>query len=97
MTRRTQRDRVFQLMFERGENGITRADAAVEIGCYELSSRIGELEAEGAKIHRSQGTGYNRYGDPVRFTRYTLLAAPSPLAERALGLTTAEIMGEYTS
>lgn len=86
MTRRTQRDRVFQLMYERGENGITRQDAALEVGCYELASRIGELEAEGAVIHRSHGTGTNRYGDPVRFTRYTLIQAPVTLAERALGI-----------
>ena len=92
MTRRLQRDRVFQLMYERGENGITRQDAAAEIGCFELASRIGELEAEGAVVHRSKGTGQNRYGDPVRYTRYVLMAAPSPLAERALGIDLADLL-----
>ena len=66
----TQRERVLQYIRETGS--ITRMDAAVEIGCHELASRIGELEAQGYKFTKKTEKGKNRYGDPTHWTRYSL-------------------------
>ena len=71
----TQRDRVLQYMKEFGS--ITRNDAAVQIGCHELASRIGELEARGYRFHRQMEKGKNRYGDPTHWTRYTIAKEPT--------------------
>lgn len=66
----TQRDRVLQYIRETGS--ITRNDAAVQLGCHELSSRIGELEARGFRFTKTKEKGKNRYGDPTHWTRYRL-------------------------
>lgn len=70
MGRTTQRARVLQFMQEFGS--ITRNDAAVQIGCHELASRIGELEAEGWEFNRKRECGKNRYGDHTHWIRYSI-------------------------
>lgn len=70
MGRETQRDRVLQYIREKGS--ITRIDAAVEIGCHELASRIGELEKIGYSFDRKMENGKNRYGDATHWMRYSL-------------------------
>ena len=67
----TQRQRV--LDYVKKHRSITRREAAIEIGCFELASRIGELEAEGHKFERERVTTKNRYGDKIPITRYTLV------------------------
>lgn len=67
----TQRDRVLQFIKEYGF--ITRLLAATQVGCYELSSRIGELEADGYKFSRTTKTNLNRYGDKIHYTEYRLV------------------------
>ena len=76
---RLQRHRILQFAAFRGSEGFTRADAAYYVGCYELASRIGELEARGATFKRERETGLNMFGDPVRFMRYRLTSAPRNL------------------
>ena len=75
MGRTTQRAMVLQYMKEFGS--ITRMDAAVDIGCMELSSRIGELEKkEGWRINHKRESGRNRFGDPTHWTRYSIKEEP---------------------
>lgn len=66
----TQRQRVLQYIKEHGS--ITRMKAAQMIGCFELASRIGELEAEGYKFKRSIVKSLNRYGDKIHYMKYEL-------------------------
>lgn len=66
----TQRERVLDYL--KTEGSITRLQAAMDIGCFELSSRIGELEALGHKIKRTRITVLNRYGDKCSVAKYTL-------------------------
>lgn len=79
VTRVPQRYRVLQLALT-SPTGFTRQDAAVDVGCYELASRIGELEAEGVEFERITHTDYNRYNDPVRVMVYRLRYCPPVLA-----------------
>jgi hypothetical protein len=71
-----QRHRVLRLAATMGRDGFTRRDVAVMVGCYELASRVGELEAEGVTFSRERESGMNMFGDNVRFTRYRLIDAP---------------------
>lgn len=76
-----QRYRVLALAHSQGAAGINRALAATEIGCYELASRIGELEAEGVAFQRTSVTSTNVFGDPVHYTRYVLTYVPPALVD----------------
>lgn len=76
-----QRYRVLQYARHVGTKGFTRLDIATEVGCYELASRIGELEAEGVTFTRERFTGQNRYGDRVPVMRYRLLYLPINVLE----------------
>lgn len=71
-----QRHRILQLAIERGDEGFTRRDAAYDVGCYELASRIGELEAEGVTFKRAPESARNRWGDMVSYVRYRYAGAP---------------------
>ena len=79
MKRVPQRYRVLQLALQRGQDGFTRGHAAYEVGCYELASRIGELEAEGVEFHREPESGKNRFGDPTHWVRYRVRYCPPVL------------------
>ena len=79
--RPTQRLRVLQLALQRGNDGFTRWDAATEVGCFELASRIGELEAEGVTFHRHKHTARNRWGDKITVMTYRLTHAPQPILD----------------
>jgi hypothetical protein len=70
MAKVTQKDRVLQYL--KDEGSITRLQAATELGCFELSSRIGELEAQGIKVKHERITVLNRYGDKCSVAKYTL-------------------------
>ena len=75
-----QRYRVLQLAIQRKGLGFSRWDAANEVGCFELASRIGELEAEGVEFTRRRYTALNRYGDRVRGVTYDLHYCPPVIA-----------------
>jgi hypothetical protein len=81
-----QRYRVLRLAIETGREdlGFTRWDAASLVGCFELASRIGELESEGVRFERTSETLRNRYGDRVRVMTYRLAECPPSLAAYAL-------------
>lgn len=70
MTRISQADRIIQFIKEHGS--ITRLQAANEIGAFELSARIVELEREGYIFLKEPIKVKNRYGDTVRIIRYSL-------------------------
>lgn len=78
-----QRYRVLQYIAEMGS--ITRLSAANHVGCFELASRIGELEAEGCVFLRYRNVTKNRYGDTVRFMRYQIDTAPAELLAKWCG------------
>lgn len=63
--------------------GFTRRDAAIVVGCYELASRIGELEKEGAEFEKVRHMERNRYGDPTHYMVYRLRHCPPELRRKA--------------
>lgn len=65
-----QRERIMQYL--RDEGSITRAEAFSELGIVELPARICELERLGFEFGKETIRKKNRYGDPIRFTKYTL-------------------------
>jgi hypothetical protein len=75
----TQKDRVLQYIKEVGY--ITRNDAATELGCHELASRIGELKDMGYQFNVETKHGRNRYGDLTHFAVYTRIREPKEVAE----------------
>lgn len=70
MAKISQSDRILQFIKENGS--ITRLQAANEIGAFELSARIVELERKGYRFLKEPIKAKNRYGETVRFTRYSL-------------------------
>lgn len=66
----TQADRILQFIQEHGS--ITRLQAANEIGAFELSARLIELENRGYVFEKERIKVKNRYGDTVKVVRYSL-------------------------
>lgn len=56
------------------KNGsITQMDALKELGCMRLASRMSDIKRGGIyTVNRTMETSRNRYGEPVRYARYTL-------------------------
>ncbi len=50
---------------------ITTMDAFMDLGITKLSTRINEMIRNGEKISKRMESSLNRYGDPVRYMRYT--------------------------
>ena len=50
---------------------ITRLSALTELGIFELSSRIGELESEGFEVDKQRIKVTNRWNESVTVTKYT--------------------------
>lgn len=51
---------------------ITSAEAMSEYGIYRLASRIHDLRKAGFEITSETVAAKNRYGEPTRFTKYTI-------------------------
>jgi len=66
----SQRMKVLRFLREVGP--ITPLDAIKEFGIMRLAARIWELRKEGYKIIKTTATSKNRFGEEVRFARYTL-------------------------
>lgn len=66
----TQADRILEFLLEWGT--ITPYQAFEQLGITKLSTRISEMRAAGVKIKREMVNDINRYGDPVRYCRYSL-------------------------
>jgi len=69
-----QTDRIKDYMMEHGS--ISTLEAMQELGCMRLASRIHDLKQEGCEIGDEWESKKNRYGEPVKFKRYTLLSLP---------------------
>lgn len=66
----TQCEKILDHMRLKGS--ITSIDALREFGCMRLASRITDLKAQGYDIMSKMESNKNRYGDTVRYARYTL-------------------------
>lgn len=66
----TQNERVLDYMKKVGP--ITQLEAITDLGVYRLASRISSLKKEGNKIRKEYVTSKNRFGENVRFVRYSL-------------------------
>ena len=66
----TQRQRLREYL-ESGKS-ITRINAYQELGMFELSRPIGELEKEGMDIIKTREKSKNRFGESVGYVRYSL-------------------------
>ena len=66
----TQRDRMLRHMIDFGS--ITRLEAFREYGIVEAPARITELRQRGYDITTSYEYGKNRYGEPVKWAKWTL-------------------------
>ncbi len=60
------------LDYIRLNGSITPIDALREFGCMRLASRINDLKNQGYNIVSKIEINKNRYGDTVRFARYTI-------------------------
>lgn len=67
----TQNDRIMRYLREEGS--ITQLDALQYLGVYRLASRISDLRKEGVNIKREMVKSINRYGEPMRYAKYTLI------------------------
>ena len=65
-----QSDRVMQYMKDFGS--ITPMDAAMDLGIMCLAERVRDLRNAGIEIKSTPEKGKNRYGDAVRYVRYSL-------------------------
>lgn len=70
--RQTQRAKV--LMFLNDVGSITPLDAIREFGIMRLAARIWELRKLGYSIEKKMEKSLNRYGQEVRYARYSLAA-----------------------
>lgn len=66
----TQNERVLDYMKNVGP--ITQLEAITDLGVYRLASRISALKKEGNNIRKEYVTSENRFGEKVRFVRYSL-------------------------
>jgi hypothetical protein len=71
MAKQTQRDKIWQLMLDRGPIGITPVYAMEQLGCMRLAARIHDLKnLDCHQIDTFTETSENRYGETVHFARY---------------------------
>ena len=66
----TQCDLVLAFMAENGS--ITPVEALDELGCMRLASRNSDLKRMGHHIRKEMVEKKNRFGDTVRFARYSI-------------------------
>lgn len=66
----TQCEKIINYIEEHGS--ITPLDALREFGCMRLASRITDLKSEGYKFSTIIETSKNKYGDVIRYARYSL-------------------------
>jgi len=66
----TQKERVLNYMKDFGD--ITPFQAFTDLGCTKLATRISELIQDGVKVKKEWVNSKNRYGEKVRFMKYSL-------------------------
>lgn len=70
----TQCDLVLEFMAANGS--ITPVEALDELGCMRLASRISDLKRMGHSIRKEMVEKKNRFGETVRFARYSIAEHP---------------------
>lgn len=63
-----QHGRILEYMAKHGS--ITPMEAFSELGITKLSTRVGEMIADGIAIEKEREHGINRYGEKVTYMRY---------------------------
>lgn len=71
MARKNQKDRILKYMQDFGS--ITQSDAFTDLGVARLASRINDMKKDGIKIKTVIEHGTNRYNEPTRYARYSLV------------------------
>lgn len=66
----TQEERIMKYLNDFGS--ITTLEAFTELGITRLASRIHDLQESGVEIHREYVKSKNRYGEPVKYMKYSL-------------------------
>lgn len=66
----TQHDRITRHLYDYGT--LTSIEAMKEYGIMRLSARISELKNQGWVISSKLEKGTNRYGEPTKYSIYTL-------------------------
>ena len=66
-----QQSRVYMALVSR-PGGVTAGELKEELGIMDGRKRISELRAKGLNIVSAYESGVNRFGEPVRFKRYSL-------------------------
>ena len=66
----TQKDAIINYIEEHGS--ITPMDAFEALGITKLATRVSEIIRDGIPVYKSWEEGENRYGEKVRFMRYSL-------------------------
>lgn len=64
----TQQERILDYIDRHGS--ITPMDAFLDLGITKLATRVSELIRDGVRIEKSQKSGKNRFGEPVRYMEY---------------------------
>lgn len=93
----TQRLAVLALGMSCRADGFTRRDAAYHAGCYELASRIGELEAEGVTLFRTRITVPTIYDSHTSVTQYVIDSVPPHLLDALTALDRDSIVRAWTA
>jgi len=70
MSRTPQNERILRHLHDYGS--ITSLEAMSEYGVMRLASRVHELRHAGHEIRGDTVAGKNRYGEPTRYSRYTM-------------------------
>lgn len=68
--KQSQCDRILRYIDENGS--ITQLQALKEFGCMRLASRMSDLKKRGYPVEKRMETAKNRYGEPVRYARYSI-------------------------
>ena len=68
----TQKERILKYLDDFGS--ITQLEAIRDIGVMRLGARIWELRRNGVPIVRETERSQNRYGQPIRYARYRMVA-----------------------
>ena len=68
--KQSQCDRIIKYINDYGS--ITTLQAFSDLGCTRLASRIRDLRKQGYSFKIEVVTSKNRYGEPVRYNRYSM-------------------------
>lgn len=79
----------------RTHKSITPIESFNELGITKLATRIGELKQKGYNIVDTWDEGVNRFGEDVRFKRYTLIREKNWSEEDLLSMNKYDFMNMF--